>query len=63
MIKRGEHLALSFKVFVKDYFQRSDDPHYYLVHILSSDENAFFSEDVSPTSYLAKESIREKVEE
>jgi hypothetical protein len=46
VIKRGESLALYFKAFVRDYFQKDIDPQYYLVQIISTNEESFFTQEI-----------------
>jgi hypothetical protein len=60
IIKRGEVLAIAFKIFVKE---RQSDSHYYQLQIVSSDLDSFFPDKISPSEYLAKESIREKLDD
>jgi hypothetical protein len=60
VIKRGEVLAIAFKIFVKE---RESDIHYYQLQIVSSDLDSFFPDKISPSEYLAKESIREKLDD
>ena len=60
VFKRGEVLAIAFKVFVKE---RETDYHYYQIAIVSSDIDSFFPCKISPAEYLAKETVREKLED
>lgn len=60
VIKRGEVFAIAFKAFVKE---RESDYHYYQISIVSTDLDSFFSHKIIPTEYLAKESVREEVED
>ena len=43
--------------------ERESDHHYYQISIVSTDLDAFFPDKISPTEYLAKESVREELEE
>lgn len=52
--------AIAFKAFVKE---RESDYHYYQISIVSTDLDSFFPHKITPTEYLAKESVREDVEE